>query len=98
MQAQSTAAFADDRRELAIKQLRRKRAFYTHLIVYLAVNTMLIVIWASLVLGGFIPSVIFWPIFPLVGWGFGLFMHGYTTFRGDVFSETQIRREIEKLG
>lgn len=98
MEAQSTALIADDRRELAIKQLRRKRAFTTHLIVYLAVNTMLIVIWAALVLGGYLSAVFFWPIFPIVGWGFGLFMHGYTTFRGDAFSETQIRHEMERLG
>ena len=87
-----------DRRELAIKQLRRKRGFITHLIAYLAVNTALVVIWAAVVLGGYLPEMFFWPIFPIAGWGFGLLMHGYSVYRGDVLSETQIRREMQKLG
>ena len=111
MEATATAAGADDRRGLAIKQLQRKRSFFTHLTVYLAVNATLVVLWAAMVLGGIaeqgrvfvtpevsVSAVFFWPIFPIVGWGFGLLMHGYSTFRGNVFSERQIRREMEKLG
>lgn len=87
---------SDPKRELAIAQLKRKRGFATHLVVYLAVNTALVIFWFVLSLGG--PTGFFWPVFPIVGWGFGVLMHGFTTYRGDVFSEAQIRREIEKLG
>lgn len=43
-----------------------------HAVVFTAVNTMLAAIW--LVTGG--PGSPFWPIWPIIGWGSGLMIHG----------------------
>jgi hypothetical protein len=45
---------------------RRARPIRTEVVAYLAVNLMLIAIWAATG-GGY-----FWPIWPLLGWGIGL--------------------------
>jgi len=36
----------EERSEAALKRLRAKRSFKTHLAVYVIVNTLLVVIWA----------------------------------------------------
>jgi Domain of unknown function (DUF1707)/2TM domain len=43
---------------------------------YLAVNLMLIVIWAATGAG------YFWPIWPIAGWGLGLLAHASDAFSG----------------
>jgi hypothetical protein len=53
----------------------RRRAFKAHWIPYLAVNTFLILI--NLVTS---PGY-FWAIFPLLGWGLGLFFHGWSAYQ-----------------
>jgi hypothetical protein len=53
----------------------RRRAFKAHLIPYLAVNTFLILI--NLVTS---PGY-FWAIFPILGWGLGLFFHGWSAYQ-----------------
>jgi hypothetical protein len=66
-----TAAPLDDAelRDRAIKNLKKRRDFFAHLLVYLMVNGFLIVIWMVTSPAGF-----FWPIFPMVGWGIGVVM------------------------
>jgi hypothetical protein len=80
-----------ERREQAIKRIKAKNAFKIHLVVYLAVNAMLVVIWA------FTSAGFFWPIFPIVGWGIGVVIHGYIAYQGNVYTEEQIQREMGKL-
>lgn len=53
----------------------RRQAFKAHLISYAAVNVFLIAI--NLLTS---PSY-FWAIFPLLGWGLGLFFHGLEAYR-----------------
>ena len=79
-------------REKAIKQLKKQRDFRGHLLVYVLVNAFLVVIWAATNPDGF-----FWPVFPIVGWGIGVVMNAWDVYRGDEFSETQIRREMERF-
>jgi hypothetical protein len=38
----------------------------------------------------------FWPVIPIIGWGIGLFFHGWDTFSGNP-KEARIRREMERL-
>jgi class 3 adenylate cyclase len=45
------------------------RGFRTHLALYLLVNALLVAIWAASG-GGY-----FWPVWVLIGWGFGLAAH-----------------------
>ena len=63
-------ALTDPARDRAIKQLKKRHDFTTHLLVYVLVNSFIVVIWAITNSGGF-----FWPVFPIVGWGNGLVMN-----------------------
>ena len=56
--------------EAAKKRVEAKQAFRTHVTVYICVNIFLILIWAFASGGGY-P----WFLFPLGGWGIGLFFH-----------------------
>lgn len=47
-----------------------------HAVAFVAVNLLLIGIWAVTGAG------YFWPIWPLLGWGFGLASHGSERFLG----------------
>ena len=49
---------------------RRRRRLSPQLAPFLAVNLMLVVIWAATGAG------YFWPIWPILGWGIGLLPHG----------------------
>jgi hypothetical protein len=79
-------------RERAIKQLKKRRDFRGHLLIYTLVNAFLVVIWAVTSPGGF-----FWPIFPIVGWGIGVIMNAWDVYFTDDFSEEDIHKEIEHL-
>ncbi len=56
----------------------RRRSFWGHLVSYLAVNLFLIVL--NLITS---PSY-FWAIFPLLGWGLGLFFHWWSVYQSKV--------------
>ncbi|CAA9526668.1 MAG: hypothetical protein AVDCRST_MAG85-3293 [uncultured Solirubrobacteraceae bacterium] len=47
----------------------QRREFGEHLRSYLAVMALLVVIWALTGMG------YFWPIWPMLGWGIGVFSH-----------------------
>ena len=80
-----------ERREQAIKRIKEKRDFSSHLFVYLAVNALLVAVWA---LSG---NGYFWPMWVMAGWGIGLIMHAWDTFRPPI-SEAAIRRQMDKDG
>jgi hypothetical protein len=100
---------AGERREMAKEQLKKKAAFKVHLVAYLTVNAALVVVWAVLVIAGVSPHItvaglghelppdFFWPVFPIVGWGIGLFFHARATFWTGRYSEDRIQREMDKL-
>ena len=50
-------------RDKAVQQLKKRRDFYGHLLIYTLVNAFLVVVWAITNLHGF-----FWPVFPIAGW------------------------------
>lgn len=66
--------FADQglRKELAEFQEHRKRGFFSHLIPYVLVNTLLAIISLS--------DGEQWFIYALLGWGIGLASHAYAVF------------------
>ena len=77
-------------KDKALWQIAKKRAaFKWSVICYLLVNTFLIGVWY------FTDTNYFWPIWPMLGWGLGLFMQGMHAYTGnDIFS---IEKEYEKL-
>ena len=78
-------------RRRVIQRLRARAGFWTHLLIFLTVNTVIVVIWA-VTSGGF-----FWPVFPIMLWGIGLIANAWEVFGPDPISEDRIRREIERL-
>jgi uncharacterized membrane protein len=78
-------------REAAIRSLRKKRDFRTHLLAYFLVNGMLIVIWA--VTG----ADFFWPVFPLAGWGIAVVFNAWDVYGRPPITEQEIQREQERL-
>jgi len=91
----SSEAPRDDRdvtvRDRAINRLKKRRDFYTHLLVFTLVNGFVVGIWAMTGQG------FFWPIFPIVFWGIGLVMNAWDAFHDEGFSEERIQHEIGRL-
>ena len=79
----------EDRRQRAIGRIKAKRGFWSHFAIYLAVNALLVVIWA---LTG---AEYFWPIWPILGWGIGVAANAAGVFlRPQEISEERIQREM----
>jgi hypothetical protein len=77
-------------RERATLQIQKRTEFRTHAVAYVLVNSFLVVMWA--VTG----SGLFWPIFPILGWGIGVAFHAWDVYRQPP-TEARIRREMERL-
>src|SRR4051794_2118929 len=54
----------------ARRRRRRAAEFHRHRTVYVAVSAGMVVLWALTGFG------YFWPMWPILGWGSGLFFHG----------------------
>ncbi|MGA1872786.1 MAG: 2TM domain-containing protein [Thermoplasmatota archaeon] len=67
----------DEIEKRARKRVRKIRDFYTHLVVYVIINAMLVGIWY--LSGAGFP----WFVFPLGGWGIGIFFHWYSVYIED---------------
>jgi polyferredoxin len=78
-------------RERAIERLKKKRDFWSHVFAWALVNAFLVGIWA--VTGG----NFFWPIFPILGWGVGVFFHGWDVYARPP-TEERINEEMRRLG
>ena len=79
-------------REQAVARLKKKRDFRSHIFIYVAVNAVLVVIWAVTSHGGF-----FWPIFPILGWGIGVAANAWDVYGRKPITEDEIRREADRL-
>jgi hypothetical protein len=82
-----------DKRDAAITRLKAKREFNTHLVAYVVVNLFLVFVWWITSPDS---STYFWPAWVLAGWGIGLVIHGWETFRAPI-SESAIERQMEKM-
>ncbi|MGE5155939.1 MAG: 2TM domain-containing protein [Betaproteobacteria bacterium] len=78
-------------REEAVQRLKKKRDFRSHVFIYVAVNAVLVVIWAVTGAG------FFWPIFPILGWGVGVAANAWDVYGRKPISEDEIRREADRL-
>ena len=80
----------NDKRDAAVKRVKAKRGFRIHVAIYLAVNALLVVVWA---LSG---AGYFWPIWAMLGLVIGLAFHGWSVHLRKPISEDEIRREMER--
>ena len=88
----SASPLSPELERLARRRARAKLGFYTHAFVY----TLVISGLALLSLG----QGRAWAVWPAVGWGFGLLMHGVGVFglgAGSAWQERLTEREREAL-
>ena len=77
--------------EEAKKRVKAKREFFSHLTAYIAVNILLIIIWA--LTGAGFP----WFLFPAGGWGIGIVFHFVSAYgHGRLSVEKEYQRLKEK--
>lgn len=77
----------------AYKRIEGRRAFWPHFIAYLTVGAVLILVWALAT-----PGVIFWPAFPLAGWGIGIVFHAWAAFVSRPITQVDVERELQRWG
>ena len=78
-------------RDRAMTQLKKRRDFRSHLLVYVLVNAFLVTIWAVTDVHGF-----FWPVFVIAGWGIGLVMNAWDVYWRHEITEEDVQREMER--
>jgi hypothetical protein len=83
---------ATDLRKHARERLEKKRDFKTHVFIYLLVNAVLVGIWAIAT-----PDALFWPIFPILGWGIGVAANAWDVFVREPITDAEIEREEQRL-
>jgi len=98
-------------RELAVEQIERKRRFRMRAFTAAVVGVVLVVIWAIVEYhnaGGW-PTSGFsqssgihhewnsWIIYPVVALALGVAIDGWHTYRHKPISESEIRREMDRL-
>ena len=81
---------SEERHAAAVKRVKAKRDFKSHAVVYVLVNTLLVIIWASA------GAAYFWPIWTIAGWGIGLALHAWSVYFDKPITEDEIRREMER--
>ena len=79
-------------REQARERLEKRRDFKTHLFIYFVVNAVLVAIWAIAT-----PDSLFWPIFPILGWGIGVAGNAWDVFVRKPITEAEVDREEQRL-
>src|SRR2546430_17285332 len=72
-------------RDKAVRRLKKQRDFRSHLLVYVLVNTVLVVIWLMTDPHGF-----FSPVFPIAGWGIGVIMNASAGYARQEITEPVI--------
>lgn len=88
-----SAELDPEMRQRALQRLEAKKGFRQHLAVYGCVMALLTCIW--LVTGGL--GSYFWPIWPMMGWGVGIAIHGATMALDKEPTEQQIAEESARL-
>lgn len=80
-------------RRIARKSAEDKAGFYTHFVIYIAVNLFFIALWWTTTGIGTFP----WFIIITFGWGIGVAAHYISVFRGDAYVERMTEKEYQRL-
>jgi len=77
----------------AKRRVESKYGFYRHMVIYAAVSILLIIINFST------SADYLWVMWPLIGWGFAVFLHALRVFvfpGGSIITEEMIEEEMRK--
>ena len=77
-------------RATARKRVQARRDLGTHLVVYLVVNTFVVVMWALTGQG------YFWPAWLIAGWGIGLVLNAWDVYGRKPITEADIDEELRR--
>jgi hypothetical protein len=77
--------------DLAMQQLKKRRDFRGHVLIYALVNAFLVAIWAITDSHAF-----FWPVFPIGIWGIGLVMNAWDVYWRREITEEDIQHEMQR--
>lgn len=80
-------------RKRALERIEARQEWRQHATVYALVMTLLTVIW--LVTSGI--GTYFWPVWPMMGWGMGVALHGASLVLDKEPTEEEIAAEAAKL-
>lgn len=100
-EARAEAGLSDDAiiRRRVEKRLEERAGFYSHLMWYVGVNSLLWVIWLFSSIENGTPDFP-WPMFSTFFWGIGIVSHGLSYYNeyggGRGRREEMIQREIER--
>lgn len=86
------------REELQRRERRTRkvwRSFAHHLRAYVAVNLVLVAIWALTDREGVDGGDEFWPIWVILGWGIGLYFH-WSHYRSHLARDRELREQMER--
>ncbi len=89
------ATTPDALREQALRRVKKRRDFHSHLVVYLTVNAVLWGLWA--VTGAETDSWHPWPLWITLAWGIGVFFNAWDVYGRRPITELEIQREIERM-
>lgn len=85
----------DQLRAVAVKRVKAKRDFTSHLFAYAVVN---IGLWAVWIVGSITDEWVFpWPALVMVIWGLSVLRQWYQVYRRDPLREDLVQREIDQL-
>jgi hypothetical protein len=83
----------EELREQALRSLKKRRDFHTHVFVYLTFNIVIWGIWAVTGAEGGIP----WPLWVTLGWGVAVVFNGWDVYVRRPITEVEVEREVERL-
>jgi hypothetical protein len=82
--------YSDEEYRNAVKEVKERRGFYQHLVIYIMVcvflSAMSLFVWRGT----------FWPIFVIFGWGIGVASHAVATFLGKEWERRKVKEYLEK--
>jgi 2TM domain len=91
MEVRPMSVTPDELREVAVKRVRERHDFASHVVAFVVINLGLVAVWAVTGQG------YFWPGWILGGWGIGVVLHGWDVFLRQPITEADVDREVERL-
>ena len=82
-------------REQALRSLKKRRDFHTHLFVYLTFNAVVWAIWA--LTGASSDGLFPWPLWVTLGWGVAVVFNAYDVYLRRPITESEVEHEVERL-